>query len=64
MKLKDVLREDEELHVADWIISKFEAGELTYAEAKRKLKATDNAVYVHELNMADELMNGPGRTLH
>ncbi len=64
MKLEDILLEDEEVAIGDWIISNFEAGNISYVEAKRKLRATGNAVYIHELNMADELMNGPGRTLH
>ena len=64
MKLKELVRENEEMEIGDWIISKFEAGELTYFEAKQKLMKTGNAVYIHELNMAEELMLGAGRTLH
>jgi len=63
VKLKDIL-EDEELAVADWIISNFEAGKISYVDAKRKLRATGNAVYIHELNMADELLTGDERTIH
>ncbi len=63
MKFKDIF-EDEELSVADWIISKFEAGDFSYSDAKRKLRATGNQVFIRELDMADELMHGDGRTLH
>ena len=54
----------EETSEGDWIISKFEAGKLTYAQAKKELIDNDLGVYVHELNMADELKKDDGRTLH
>jgi hypothetical protein len=55
------LKEDNQMDKGDWIISKFEAGHLTYDQAKKELKANDLDVYIHELNMADELLSGKSR---
>jgi len=64
MKLTDVLLEADQMDQADWIISQFEAGKLTYAQAARELKDKDLGVFMQELNMADELKKDDGRTLH
>ena len=59
-----VMNEDNQTSEGDWIISKFEAGKLTYTQAKKELKDKDLGVFVQELNMADELKKDDGRTLH
>ena len=51
---------DTETSMQDFIISQFEAGELTYEQAFKKLKKITPAdqlfFWEHELAMADELM--------
>lgn len=63
MKLEE-LTEDTDTSMGDFIISKFEAGKLTFAQAKRELKDKGLEVYIQELNMADELLKDDGRTVH
>jgi len=70
MKLKELFEvsigvfKSEQMDDADWIISKFEAGKLTYAQAKKELNNKGLEVFIQELNMADELKKDDGRTLH
>ena len=63
MKLSQLL-EDYQTDEGDWIISQFEANKITYMQAKQMLKDKGLGVYIHELNMADELKKDDGRTLH
>ena len=49
------LQEDTATDLGDFIISQFEADELTYDQAKKKLVDKGLEHYVHELDMADEL---------
>jgi len=62
MKLSELL-EDQQMDKGDWIISKFESGELTFDQAKKELETNGLEVYIHELNMADELIKGK-RKMH
>ena len=55
MKLKD-LKEAEETSMGDFIITQFENGDITYDQAKDQLIQKGLKVYIHELNMADELI--------
>jgi len=63
MKLEE-LKEDTDTSMGDFIISKFEAGKITFAQAKQELKDKGLEIYIHELNMADELLKDDGKTLH
>jgi hypothetical protein len=51
---------DTEGDLGDFIISKFEAGKINFqqakAEIKKKVPADQHFFWLHELNMADELM--------
>lgn len=47
--------EHDESSMGDFIISKFEAGEISFDEARQQLIDADLGVWVHELNMAAAL---------
>lgn len=49
---------DTESSKGDMIVSEFEAGKLSYDQAKQKLTAAGEGVWMHELNMAAELKDG------
>ncbi len=61
---KEFLIEAQQMDQGDWIISKFESGNLTYLQAKKALKVKGLEVWMQELNMADELKKDDKRTLH
>ena len=60
-RYEDIPPEDTETSIQDFIITKFETGNITYDEALRELeKVTPDSeifFYHHELNMARELMD-------
>ncbi len=60
-RYEDVPPEDTETTIQDFIITKFETGNITYDEALRELeKVTPDSeifFYHHELNMARQLMD-------
>lgn len=45
----------DESSVGDFIISKFEAGEISFDEARQQLLDAGEDLLIHELNMAAEL---------
>lgn len=61
---EDMPAEDTEMHMGDYIISAFEAGKLSYNDAKKRLEEiADSAIDLNfwkmELAMASELLDEP-----
>lgn len=52
---KDNEPQDTETSMADMIISQFEGGKISFDDARKKLVDKGLDVWIHELNMAQEL---------